>query len=123
MLVISNPLSCNLKEHLSQNPDFKLEARIQISYKICYAVNSLLLLSIPPPILDPSHIFMSKSGNPQILLPFFSQYSLSYKNYYIELINRNQKPSFECGFIPPFYEELLDKSDIIVYLTCNPSLT
>ena len=113
-------MTCNLREYIENfGSELNFEQRLELCYKIVYAVNSLLIEGIPPPIIDPSHIFISKNGNPQILFPFFSNYGFSYKNYFIEMLKRNEEPIFDFSFIPPFYLDLNDKSDLLVYLKCK----
>ena len=88
--------------------------QVDTSYKLAYAIDSLLKMGIPPPILSPDSIFISKMENPQILLPFFSKRYFCYTHYFYKLLKDEDEIIPAMQYVPFFYEDLDDEDYLVL---------
>lgn len=116
---ITSPLSLTLKEYFGRLWNLNRISHnyaFEVIYNLIYAVNSMIKIGIPPPVLTPEYIYMSKRERPQILVPFFSKNYFAYNSYFNDLIRKNTYAEFNCFFVPKFYDKLNHPQDFSLFL-------
>jgi hypothetical protein len=84
-------------------------------YKIAYTLNSMIRIGIPPPFLNPYTIFISRSENPVLFIPFFTKSYLSLRTCFQTAHKQylGKDTPLDLAFTPPFVSDLHELQEVL----------
>lgn len=84
-------------------------------YKIAYTLNSMVRIGIPPPLINPMTIYVSRCENPVLFIPFFTKSYLSLRTSFqaAHKLYMGKDTPVDMTFTPPFVSELHDLQEIL----------